>query len=181
VPSAPSKQARRRSNSSVKAIDTAPAKPARVVLVVACALLDGRGRVLLAKRPAGVALAGLWEFPGGKVEPNETPERALVRELAEELAIQVAPARLAPLTFASHDYGDFHLLMPLFLCRSWHGSVRAQQGQELAWVWAQELGRYAMPAADEPLKAALVRYQRACGDPRRAPKARRANAGAQRR
>jgi 8-oxo-dGTP diphosphatase len=126
-----------------------------LLLVAACALIDIDGRVLLAKRPPGRPLAGLWEFPGGKLEPGETPETALVRELEEELGIRVAPKCLAPLTFASHGYDTFHLLMPLFACRKWAGEVAARQGQELAWVRAKRLGDYEMPPADEPLKAML--------------------------
>ena len=126
-----------------------------ILLVVACALIDADGRVLLAKRPPGRPLAGLWEFPGGKVEAGETPEAALVRELDEELGIKVAEKCLAPLTFASHGYEAFHLLMPLYACRKWEGEVTARQGQELVWVRAKRLGDYAMPPADEPLKAML--------------------------
>jgi 8-oxo-dGTP diphosphatase len=126
-----------------------------VLLVVACALVDADGRVLLAKRPPGRPLAGLWEFPGGKVEPGETPDAALIRELEEELGIRVSPNCLAPFTFASHSYEAFHLLMPLWVCRKWEGAVKAQQGQELAWVRARRLSDYAMPPADEPLKAML--------------------------
>jgi 8-oxo-dGTP diphosphatase len=125
------------------------------VLVGACVLLDGDGRLLIAKRPAGRPLAGLWEFPGGKVEDGETPEHALVRELAEELGIDIAATDLAPLTFASHAYPDFHLLMPLYLCRRWRGTAAAHEGQELQWVRPDELAEYAMPPADEPLKAVL--------------------------
>ena len=126
-----------------------------LVLVAACVLLDGDGRILIAKRPPGCSLAGLWEFPGGKVEPGESPEHALIRELAEELGIEIVAADLAPLTFASHVYPDFHLLMPLFLCRRWRGEVRPHEGQELLWVIPAELVSYAMPPADEPLKAVL--------------------------
>lgn len=126
-----------------------------LLLVAACALIDADGRVLLAKRPPGRPLAGLWEFPGGKIEPGETPEAALVRELEEELAIKVSPKCLAPFTFASHGYEAFHLLMPLYLCRRWEGEVTALQGQELAWVRAKRLADYAMPPADEPLRAML--------------------------
>jgi 8-oxo-dGTP diphosphatase len=127
----------------------------KLVLVAACVLIDAAGRILIAKRPEGRPLAGLWEFPGGKMEPNEAPEAAVVRELAEELGIVIAPADLVPLTFASHAYPEFHLLMPLFLCRRWRGTPAAHEGQELAWVRPEELGRYAMPPADEPLKARL--------------------------
>ena len=127
----------------------------RLVLVAACALVDGDGRVLLAKRPKGRPLAGLWEFPGGKVEVGETPELALIRELKEELSIDVSQVCLAPFTFASHAYPDFHLLMPLYVCRRWKGDVVAMEGQELAWVRAVRLGDYAMPPADEPLRAML--------------------------
>jgi len=127
----------------------------QLLLVAACVLLDGEGRILIAKRPPGRSLAGLWEFPGGKVEQGESPEHALIRELAEELAIVIAPADLSPLTFASHSYPDFHLLMPLFLCTRWRGAATPHEGQELAWVKPTELAAYAMPPADEPLKAVL--------------------------
>jgi len=127
----------------------------RILLVVACALVDADGRVLLAKRPPGRPLAGLWEFPGGKIGPGETPEEALIRELSEELAIIVKPACLAPLTFASHAYEAFHLLMPLYVCRKWDGETKPQEGQEITWVRANRLGDFAMPPADEPLKAML--------------------------
>jgi len=126
-----------------------------ILLVAACALVDADGRVLLAKRPPGKPLAGLWEFPGGKIEPGETPEAALIRELEEELGIQIAGKCLAPLSFASHSYPDFHLLMPLYVCRRWDGDIEARQGQQLTWVRAQRLADYAMPPADEPLKAVL--------------------------
>jgi 8-oxo-dGTP diphosphatase len=126
-----------------------------LVLVAACVLLDGEGRILIAKRPPGRPLAGLWEFPGGKVEAGESPEHALSRELAEELGIEIAADDLAPLTFASHAYPDFHLLMPLFLCSRWRGALTPHEGQELAWVRPAELASYAMPPADEPLKAVL--------------------------
>lgn len=123
----------------------------RVVLVVAVALIDADGRVLIAQRPEGKSLAGLWEFPGGKLEPGERPEQALVRELKEELNIDVAESCLAPLTFASHAYDDFHLLMPLYVCRRWKGEVFSNEGQALKWVRAQALRDYPMPAADKPL------------------------------
>ena len=129
--------------------------PLPILLVAACALVDADGRVLLAKRPPGKPLAGLWEFPGGKMEPGETPEGALIRELKEELDIDVAAKCLAPLSFASHSYAEFHLLMPLFVCRRWEGDIAPQQGQQLAWVRAQKLADYAMPPADEPLKVVL--------------------------
>jgi 8-oxo-dGTP diphosphatase len=122
-----------------------------VVLVSAVALIDIDGRVLLAQRPAGKSLAGLWEFPGGKVEPGETPEAALVRELQEELGIETWSSCLAPLTFASHSYEDFHLLMPLYACRRWEGTVFPREGQGLAWVRPEALGDYPMPPADAPL------------------------------
>lgn len=123
----------------------------RLVLVAAVALIDADGRVLLARRPPGKAMAGLWEFPGGKVEPGETPEAALIRELHEELGIDTQAACLAPLTFASHRYDDFHLLMPLFACRRWQGIVTPREGQTLAWVQATDLAAYPMPPADVPL------------------------------
>ncbi len=125
------------------------------VLVVACALVDVDGRVLIAKRPPGRSLAGLWEFPGGKVEPGETPEEALIRELREELGIEVQQPCLAPFTFASHAYETFHLLMPLFICRKWGGEVSPREGQEIAWVRAVRLGDFPMPPADVPLVAML--------------------------
>ncbi len=123
----------------------------KTVLVSAVALIDVDGRVLLAQRPEGKSMAGLWEFPGGKVEPGETPEAALIRELHEELAIDTWESCLAPLTFASHSYDDFHLLMPLFACRKWNGIVQPNEGQKLAWVRVQELKSYPMPPADIPL------------------------------
>lgn len=131
----------------------AEAKPLPLVLVVAVALLDGEGRVLLAQRPPGKKLAGLWEFPGGKVDPGEGPESALVRELQEELGITVAPAALRPLTFASHAYPSFHLLMPTYECRQWEGEPSGEEGQALAWVTAEELegGTFDMPPADLPM------------------------------
>ena len=133
----------------------APEGAGGVLLVVACALVDPDGRVLLARRPEGKPMAGLWEFPGGKVHPGETPEAALIRELAEELGIGVEASCLAPFTFASHPLGDRHLLMPLYLCRRWEGAVRAREGQALAWVRPQRLRDYAMPPADKPLVAML--------------------------
>jgi 8-oxo-dGTP diphosphatase len=126
-----------------------------IVLVAACALLNEEGKVLLAKRPPGRPLAGLWEFPGGKVDLGEDPETALIRELLEELGIEIARADLLPLTFASHAYPEFHLLMPLYLCKRWQGSIAAQEDQELLWVRPDELGLYDMPLADEPLKTSL--------------------------
>jgi 8-oxo-dGTP diphosphatase len=123
----------------------------KIVLVSAVALIDADGRVLLAQRPEGKSLAGLWEFPGGKVEPGETPEAALIRELKEELDIDTWSSCLAPLTFASHSYPDFHLLMPLFACRRWQGIARPTEGQKLAWVKPGALRDYPMPPADLPL------------------------------
>lgn len=122
-----------------------------IVLVSAVALIDVEGRVLLAQRPEGKSMAGLWEFPGGKVEQGETPEAALIRELQEELGIDTWKSCLAPLTFASHAYDDFHLLMPLFACRKWEGIPQAREGQTLKWVRANDLRNYPMPAADVPL------------------------------
>lgn len=129
--------------------------PERITLVVACALVDEDNRVLIAQRPEGRHMAGLWEFPGGKIEPGELPEQALIRELSEELGIDVTQSCLAPLTFASHAYDEFHLLMPLYVCRQWDGEVEALDGQQLAWVRPNRLSDYDMPPADEPLKAAL--------------------------
>ncbi|PVB61552.1 (deoxy)nucleoside triphosphate pyrophosphohydrolase [Labrenzia sp. 011] len=123
----------------------------KIVLVAACALVDVDGRILLAQRPEGKSMAGLWEFPGGKVEDGERPEETLIRELDEELGITVKEACLAPLTFASHAYEDFHLLMPLFICRRWDGVARGLENQALKWVRAGRLRDYPMPAADEPL------------------------------
>ena len=128
----------------------------KLVLVAACALIDADGRVLLAERPAGKPMAGLWEFPGGKVEAGERPEETLIRELKEELGIVVREPCLAPLAFASHAYPDFHLLMPLFVCRRWEGTVAALEGQRLAWVRPNRLREYKMPPADEPLIAHLM-------------------------
>jgi 8-oxo-dGTP diphosphatase len=129
---------------------------AKLVLVAACALVDADGRVLIAQRPAGKTMSGLWEFPGGKVEAGERPEDSLIRELKEELGIVVREACLAPLTFASHAYPDFHLLMPLFVCRRWEGTVTPQEGQRLAWVKPNRLRDYPMPPADEPLVSHLT-------------------------
>jgi len=123
----------------------------KLILVAACALVDADGRVLIAQRPEGKAMAGLWEFPGGKVEAGEQPEQSLIRELREELGITVKPECLAPLTFASHSYRDFHLLMPLYVCRRWEGFVEAREQQRLKWVRPNELRNYPMPPADEPL------------------------------
>ena len=123
----------------------------KTVLVAAVALIDVDGRILLAQRPEGKSMAGMWEFPGGKIEAGETPEVALVRELKEELGIDTWESCLAPLTFASHCYDDFHLLMPLFACRKWNGIPSAQEGQTLAWVKAKDLRNYEMPPADIPL------------------------------
>ncbi|MBY4618266.1 8-oxo-dGTP diphosphatase MutT [Rhizobium sp. 268] len=123
----------------------------KILLVAACALIDADGRILLAQRPEGKSLAGLWEFPGGKVESGETPEETLVRELEEELGIKTKIACLAPLTFASHSYETFHLLMPLYICRRYEGIPQGQEGQALKWVRPQALRDYPMPPADEPL------------------------------
>ncbi|WP_419906013.1 8-oxo-dGTP diphosphatase MutT [Kiloniella sp.] len=131
----------------------ASAKP--IVLVAAAALVDVDGRILLAQRPEGKSMAGLWEFPGGKVDPGETPEQALVRELKEELDIDTRSSCLAPIAFASHSYDDFHLLMPLFVCRIWEGQVTALEGQNFVWVRPLRLRDYEMPPADEPLVALL--------------------------
>ena len=127
-----------------------------ILLVAAVALLDADGRVLLAQRPDGKSMAGLWEFPGGKVEPGERPEETLIRELHEELGIDVKEACLAPLTFASHDYENFHLLMPLWVCRRWTGAVVGREGQALKWVAPRRLREYPMPPADEPLVPHLI-------------------------
>ena len=127
-----------------------------LLLVVAAALVDEDGRVLIAQRPAGKALAGLWEFPGGKLDPGERPEAALIRELREELGIGVNEACLAPLTFASHAYDDFHLMMPLYICRRWVGFVQGREGQALKWAFARDLHKYPMPPADGPLIPPLV-------------------------
>ena len=127
-----------------------------LVLVAACALVDADGRVLIAERQAGKTMGGLWEFPGGKVEAGERPEDSLIRELREELGIVVSEACLAPLTFASHAYAGFHLLMPLYVCRRWEGTVMAKEGQRLAWVRPNRLREYPMPPADEPLISHLT-------------------------
>lgn len=127
----------------------------RVVLVAAVALLDVDGRVLIAQRPQGKPMAGLWEFPGGKIGPGETPEAALVRELKEELGIDTRESCLAPIAFASHGYEDFHLLMPLFVCRKWRGIPQPLEGQALKWARVNELKDYSMPPADVPLVAQL--------------------------
>lgn len=131
-----------------------PAKP--LLLVAACALVDADNRVLLAQRPEGKTLAGLWEFPGGKIEPGETPEDTLIRELREELGIEVKAACLAPFTFASHEYERMHLLMPLFVCRRWEGTAKPLEGQTLAWVAPKKMRTYPMPPADEPLIPMLI-------------------------
>ncbi|NBJ09693.1 (deoxy)nucleoside triphosphate pyrophosphohydrolase [Microvirga arsenatis] len=130
--------------------------PLKLTLVVAVALIDADNRILLAQRPEGKQLAGLWEFPGGKVEPGERPEETLIRELSEELGIAVKEPCLAPLTFASYPYETFHLLMPLYVCRRWEGFVQPLEGQALKWVKAGELRHYPMPPADEPLIPFLV-------------------------
>jgi 8-oxo-dGTP diphosphatase len=126
-----------------------------IVIVAACVLVNKAGALLIAKRPPGRPLAGLWEFPGGKVERGEQAEDTVIRELKEELGIEIARVDLEPLTFASHAYPDFYLLMPLYRCARWHGAVTALEGQELRWVCAEDLADYDMPPADEPLKAAL--------------------------
>jgi 8-oxo-dGTP diphosphatase len=136
-----------------KAAPPAPPKP--ILLVVACALLDPEGRILLAQRPEGKSMAGLWEFPGGKLDEGETPEAALIRELREELGIETQEACLSPLFFASHSYPKFHLLMPLYICRKWQGRAVAREGQNLAWVRPEKLRDYPMPPADVPLVALL--------------------------
>jgi 8-oxo-dGTP diphosphatase len=128
----------------------------KLVLVAACALIDVDGRVLIAQRPQGKSMAGLWEFPGGKVESGERPEQSLIRELKEELGIAVKEECLAPLTFASHLYPDFHLLMPLYVCRRWEGIVQGLEAQKLKWVRPHDLRNYPMPPADEPLISHLT-------------------------
>jgi 8-oxo-dGTP diphosphatase len=134
---------------------TSPDGPVRTLLVAAAALVDIDHRVLLAQRPEGKSMAGLWEFPGGKVHEGETPEAALVRELDEELGIDITESCLAPFTFASHVYDDFHLLMPLYLCRTWIGTPTGREGQQLTWVRPNRLADYDMPPADIPLIAML--------------------------
>jgi len=126
-----------------------------VLLVVACALVDVDGRVLLAKRPPGRSMAGLWEFPGGKLKSGERPEEALIRELGEELGIDVSESCLAPFTFASHAYDAFHLLLATYICRTWVGDLQAREGQQLAWVRPNDMGKYPMPPADVPIVAML--------------------------
>jgi 8-oxo-dGTP diphosphatase len=133
-----------------------PASRVSLVLVAACALIDADGRVLLTRRPAGKPMQGLWEFPGGKIEAGERPEDTLIRELAEELGIVVQEDCLAPLTFASHAYEEFHLLMPLYVCRRWEGIVEAKEAQEIAWVRPPQLKNYPMPPADKPLIPHIV-------------------------
>jgi len=128
----------------------------RLLLVAACALVDADGRVLLAQRPEGKQLAGLWEFPGGKVEPGETPEQCIIRELHEEIGIETDIPCLAPLTFASHSYDDFHLLMPLFICRRFRGIAQPREGQALKWVRPKQMRDYPMPPADAPLIPFLI-------------------------
>lgn len=128
----------------------------RLLLVAACALVDTDGRVLLAQRPEGRQLAGLWEFPGGKVEPGETPEQCIIRELHEEIGIETEIPCLAPLTFASHSYDDFHLLMPLFVCRRFRGIAQPREGQALKWVRPKQMRDYPMPPADAPLIPFLI-------------------------
>jgi 8-oxo-dGTP diphosphatase len=133
-----------------------PVLEMNLLLVVAVALIDADGRVLISQRPEGKALAGLWEFPGGKVDPGERPETALIRELLEELGIEVEEACLAPLTFASHAYPEFHLLMPLYICRRWKGFIAPLENQALKWVFPRDLRAYPMPPADAPLIPALI-------------------------
>jgi 8-oxo-dGTP diphosphatase len=135
-------------------VTDSPRKP--LLLVAACALIDADGRVLIAQRPDGKPMAGLWEFPGGKVEKGETPEQTLIRELHEELAVDTQVACLAPLTFASHDYDNFHLLMPLYVCRRYSGIPQPKEGQALKWVRPKQLRDYPMPPADAPLIPFLI-------------------------
>ncbi len=136
--------------------DTERMSDRKILLVAACALVDADGRVLLTQRPEGKQLAGLWEFPGGKVEAGESPEAALIRELAEEIGVTTREACLAPLTFASHSYDEFHLLMPLFVCRRFEGTARGLEGQALKWVRPRDMRDYPMPPADEPLIPYLI-------------------------
>ncbi len=138
-----------------QSVSDAPSAGKPLLLVAACALIDADGRVLMCQRPQGKALAGLWEFPGGKLEPGETPEACLIRELKEELAVEVSAACLAPFVFASHGYDAFHLLMPLYLCRRWEGTPRALEHPEIRWVKPSRLSELPMPPADEPLVAYL--------------------------
>jgi 8-oxo-dGTP diphosphatase len=142
-------------NHNMTKFNPCPAPPQMaggpIVWVTAAALIDADGRVLLAQRPPGKSMAGLWEFPGGKMEPGESGEAALVRELAEELGIETSGSCLAPLTFASHAYESFHLMMLVYACRVWHGEVRGREGQQLAWVRPLEMYQYPMPPADVPL------------------------------
>lgn len=135
-----------------------PTTGPRLLLVAACALVDPDHRVLLTRRPEGKPLAGLWEFPGGKVGPGETPEACVIRELDEELGLDVTAHCLAPLTFASHSYEDFHLLMPLFVCRVWQGLPQAREGQLIKWLRPRDMAAYPMPPADRPLVAFLRDY-----------------------
>lgn len=133
-------------------------KLAELLFVVACALVDQDGRILLSRRPEGKSMAGLWEFPGGKIEPGETPEQALIRELNEELDIDTSENCLAPFSFASHAYEQFHLIMPLYICRKWKGHIIGKENQQLKWVKPNQLGDYQMPPADVPLIAMLRDY-----------------------
>jgi 8-oxo-dGTP diphosphatase len=135
-----------------------PTTGPRLLLVAACALVDVDHRVLLSRRPEGKPMAGLWEFPGGKVSEGETPEACVIRELQEELGLDVTANCLAPLTFASHGYDDFHLLMPLFVCRVWEGLPRPREGQAIKWLRPRDMGGYPMPPADRPLVAFLRDY-----------------------
>ena len=146
----PSQQPQERPEGCWRA-DERAAREKPSLLVAAVALVDADGRVLIARRPEGKAMAGLWEFPGGKLGPGETPEQCVVRELMEELGVDTRQSCLAPIGFASHAYEDFHLLMPLYVCRTWRGTPSAREGQELAWVRPARLGDYAMPPADAPL------------------------------
>ena len=134
----------------------------RLLVVAACALIEPDQRLLIAQRPKGKALAGLWEFPGGKIESGESPEETIVRELQEELAVTITASSLAPLSFASHEYADFHLLMPLYVCQTWRGTPKAMEAQQIAWVEISDLtpqnSRFPMPPADVPLLPALQRY-----------------------